>query len=256
MSKPIFELFERVCSELVVKGSTVITEKDFGGALIDSLETKYHESDSIKAIQAAVDDLAAHFMARGAMLPFTLASKTGLYTTLDAEYISLIDTLSNARGIGRESKNFEITVSKWLSEKLTGDIHRVGWPRTKKKTRKKFVSHMKSLGFSGSVAYGAEKDGGFDVVWLPPLGAIPYRPIFSVQCKNARYDRDAADLSIMSVGRSLNEHSVLDRSVSLSCVLFNDYIEPDLLPRKHLNYLPLGLTDLAKLKAPRTLVQI
>jgi len=54
-----------------------------------------------------------------------------------------------------------------------------------------------------------------------------------------------ADLSVGPGHRSLSQHGRLDAGVHVPCVLFNDYLYPELLTPKALNFVPLGLSDLS-----------
>jgi hypothetical protein len=56
---------------------------------------------------------------------------------------------------------------------------------------------------------------------------------------------EVADQSVGAGSRSFSQHSGLQPSVHVPCVLFNDYIYPEILTTKQLNFVPLGLTDLA-----------
>jgi hypothetical protein len=98
------------------------------------------------------------------------------------------------------------------------------------------------------VALGQEKDGGLDILWLLPLGSIPHRPIVSVQCKNGEFNVEVADTSLGAGVRSLSQHTGLQPTVHVPCVFFNDYIHADILGGKQLQYVPLGLTDLARMQ--------
>ncbi len=78
---------------------------------------------------------------------------------------------------------------------------------------------------------GQEKDGGLDILWELPIGSIPHRPLISVQCKNGEFDLGQADQSVGAGSR-----------------FFNDYIFPSIVVSKPMNFVPLGLSDLARLE--------
>jgi len=129
----------------------------------------------------------------------------------------------------------------------------VGWPRTTSRKAVEFNAYLRRFGFDGRVILGKEKDGGLDILWMPPLGAVPHRLVVSIQCKNSSYDVDAADKSFGGASRSLGCHRGLQAQVHVSCVLFNDYIERRRLGKKPFNYVVLGLSDLAALQQQVTI---
>jgi hypothetical protein len=97
------------------------------------------------------------------------------------------------------------------------------------------------------VLYGRDKDGGLDILWLLPLGAIPHKPIVSVQCKNGVFNMDEAHKSVGTASGYLSRYIGLQNQVHVPCVLFNDYIYTEMFSPRQLNFVPLGLTDLAPL---------
>jgi hypothetical protein len=207
------------------------------------------EESSTNAIFKAVESLKTHFKLRGAKLPFDYDHKYGRFTATDLNFIKFVNSMSSIRSLGRKSKEFEYCVAKQLGEKTTGSIHRVGHPRTKRRNKDAFNKYLRRLGFNRPVLLGKEKDGGFDIFWLLPLGAIPHQPLVSVQCKNGEFNMSAGDTSIGAASRSLSQHGGLQPSVHVPCVLFNDYICRERLTTKQLNFVPLGLTDLAPIEA-------
>ena len=249
MFKTSFELFEAVCSELSRTSWTVLTTKGFSldgaGDILQGLKKEFNQTVDEQAIDDAMSALERHFVAKGAKLPFEFNRETRELSPRDPEFIAFISRMSEIRTIPKASREFETEVTHRLSARLTGLVHRVGWPRTKKKRTEAFVRHLKGLGFGDGVVMGREKDGGLDILWLPPLGAIPHRPVVSVQCKNSWFDLEEADKSLGPTTRSLGCHSGLLNSVHLCCVLFNDYVDPSGLGKKALNFVPLGLSDLA-----------
>ncbi len=253
MPRPLFQFFEDVAEELSVMRSKVITREDFRPMEEDALplEELMMELKITKAedtIPRAVERLQDHFESKGAVLPFKYDQVSGRFEAVDADFISFVNAMKGIRSIGLRSRDFECTVAQRLGRRATGAIHRVGYPRDRKRTRAQFNSHLKTLGFSRPVAYGKEKDGGLDILWMLPLGAIPHKPIVSLQCKNSEFDIEDADISIGAGSRSLGQNDRLQAAVHVPCVLFNDYIQTDMLARKQFNFVPLGLTDLAPLK--------
>jgi hypothetical protein len=251
MLTPTFRLFETVCNELADAKSVVLTRDDFvvdgpKAPLMDELDLEYHRSDDDGALNDAVTSLSKHFASRGASLPFSYDPATGRFTALDPRYIDFIDLMRNIRSNPHMSSEFEQRVTERLALRTTGVLHRVGWKRTKNAQVKKFNSYLqKHLGFTREVLLGREKDGGLDILWAPPIGTFPHRPIVSVQCKNGEFDREVADASLGPTKGSLDRQDGLLPEVHLYCVLFNDYITTRVLPKKRVAFVPLGISDLA-----------
>jgi hypothetical protein len=251
MIPPLFEFFEAITDELLSDNSRVITRSALQASkdvstLLDDLQNDQDANTSEEAIAKSVRSLSRHFEAKGSELPFTYDESSGRFEARDLEFLEFISEMSSIRSVGKQSQNFECTVAKRLHDRATGDIHRVGHPRQRNKTQAEFNRHLRSLGFSRPVLLGQEKDGGLDIIWVLPLGAVPHRPMVSVQCKNGLFCADEGDKSIGAGSRSLSQHGWLQHSVHVPCVLFNDYIYSGLLPKKPFNFVPLGLTDLAK----------
>lgn len=252
MPSPLFEFFEIIAEELSVEESRVITREDLVGedeesALLDGLKREMGAGGSEEAIRLAIKALRAHFEAKGAKLPFDYDPATGRFSTIDRDFLAFVKDMSSIRSIGKRSRDFECGVAERLALRATGMIRRVGHPRDKKKKMADFNAYLKTLGFARPVLLGKEKDGGFDILWLLAVGTIPHRPIVSVQCKNGEFDIDAAHASLGAGSMSLSQHAGLQPTVHVPCVLFNDYLHPQLLSTKQLSFVPLGLTDLASL---------
>ena len=252
MPSPLFEFFEIIAEELAAEESRVITREDLVGedeqsALLDGLKREMKASSSEEAMRSAIEALRAHFEAKGAQLPFSYETATGRFIATDRDFLAFVKEMSNIRSNAKFSREFECCAAKRLGERSTGSVHRVGHPRDKRKRQPDFNAYMKTLGFGRPVLYGKEKDGGFDILWLLPIGTIPHRPIVCVQCKNGEFNMGEADVSVGSGCRSLGQHAGLQAAVHVPCVLFNDYIYPERLTSKQLNFVPLGLTDLAPL---------
>jgi len=248
---PLFEFFEIISEELSTQPSRVITRDDLQvnkevSSLLDDLKAEMQGASAEDAMHKAVEALRVHFQEKSSRLPFSFDPTTGRFEATDPDFLSFVNIMGSIRSIGKKSMIFECTVADRLSQRTTGSIHRVGHPRRRKKGKKAFNKHLRQLGFHRPVLLGQEKDGGFDIMWMLPLAAIPHRPIVSVQCKNGEFSFEAADTSVGAGLRSFSQHGGLTTSIHVPCVLFNDYIQSKALPRKQLNFVPLGLTDLAK----------
>ncbi|MCA6381237.1 MAG: hypothetical protein IM594_11425 [Cytophagales bacterium] len=249
----VFEFFEVIASELASEPSRVITSTDLAvkgemPSLLEDIKAEMRKTNTDDAINDAVELLKQHFEDRSSDLPFDYDPTTGRFTATDPDYLEFVNKMVSIRSVGNRSRDFECSVAERLGLKTTGAIHRVGWPRDVKKLKNDFIKHLKTLGFSKDVIYGREKDGGLDILWLPPIGSIPHRPIMSVQCKNGEFDLSQAHVSIGTGSGTLAEHIGLQGGVHVPCVIFNDFVYPDILPKKRMNFVPLGLSDLARLR--------
>jgi hypothetical protein len=211
------------------------------------------------AVTKALAYLRKHFEARGSQLPFTYDLTTGRATATNSEYIDFVSDSQNQRGIAKESRDFEVATSRQIAKRLTGILRRVGSPRTQHKTRKEFAAYlMKEFGFERGVLVGNDKDGGFDILWLPPLGSFPFQAMVSIQCKNSPYNRDEGFKSVGRAKQSLKRHShARAEETHLHCVLYNDYIDEAVVRHAcHAEFVPLGLSDLAPLTTSMSVTQL
>ena len=245
-----FAFFEIVAEELCREPSRVITRSDprlgdDDAPLFDALKAETKRSSTEDAIRAAVDWLDEHFRGKGSLLPFAYDPDSGRFTATDIPYLEFIKRMKDIRTIGKRSQQFELEVMEKLRGRVTGSLHRVGAPRTRMRKRAEFNAYLKTLGFADNVILGREKDGGLDILWLLPIGTIPHRPIVSVQCKNTEFDLDDGNASLGTGKSSLGQHRKLQPDVHVPCVLYNDYVYPEVVPPKAMNFVPLGLTDLS-----------
>lgn len=261
MLSPSFELFEFVCTELSGRETCFITNEDLGSEteeetggglddVLDNLRIEHKVSDNQTAISSALDLLSRHFQSRRSELPFSYDLKTRQFKNRDPEYIRFIAEVSGRRSSGgRHAKEFENAACTRIAKKVTGMLHNVGYPRTRLKTTRQFKGYLQNLGFDDRVTLGPEKDGGRDLLWLPPFCETPLSPVISVQCKNGLFSRTVAREAAARSAETLECHLMLrGEGGYLSAILFNDYIEPRLLADKPIKYVPLGLSDLAPVK--------
>ncbi len=246
----IFELFEILCSELERRTDPqIINETKLGDPeLLAELKRAFKETNEAKAFERGVDALAAHFAERGAKLPFSYNLPTREFTPVDPDYLDFISLVSGLRGKGVDSKDFEIATLKRLAHRLTGSIRRVGHPRDVHKKKKDYLGYLRKLGFDENALEAKDKDGGFDILWLPPLGAVPLRPIVAFQCKNSKFDEKDAGASTERSARTFTRHSQLRRSGTMHLVVFNDYIDNERYVGRATGwgFVPIGLSDLAQ----------
>lgn len=138
-SNPAFDLFEEICAELGDQNEAVLTDVDFSAATLESVQRRFRETAANAAIAKALDYLCKHFEARGSLLPFNYDLLTGRVTVLNRNYIDFVSSAQEQRSIAKESKDFEAATSMHLASRLTGMVRRVGSPRKKHKSRKKFL---------------------------------------------------------------------------------------------------------------------
>jgi hypothetical protein len=258
-ANPAFDLFEEICAELGGQDEAVLIDDGFSLATLQGVKRWFKEPATTAAVAKALDYLRNHFEKRGSALPFNYDLVTGRVTAINREYIDFVADAQDKRSVPKEARDFEVATSEHIAKKLTGILRRVGSPRKKHKTRKQFAAYlMNEFGFRKNVLVGNDKDGGFDILWFPPLGAFPFRAVVSIQCKNSLYNRDAGFKSVGRAKQSLKRqtHATADEN-HLHCVIYNDYIDEALLDHaRDAGFVPLGLSDLAPLIASMHLDQL
>jgi hypothetical protein len=244
--------------ELRGRGEIILIANDFSVVLVDSLKRSYREAVATSAVAKALDYLRKHFEKRGSALPFRYDLLTGKATALNPEYIDFVSDAQDQRTTPKEAKNFEIATSRHLATKLTGILRRVGSPRAKYKGRGQFANYLGTFGFEKNVLVRNDKDGGFDILWFPPLGAFPFRAMVSLQCKNSTYNREEGFKSVGRAKQSFLRHSYARaEECHLHCVVYNDYIDEKVMENaRHAEFVPLGLSDLAPLTVPISLTYL
>jgi hypothetical protein len=263
---PTFQFFEDICGELYSSDEAVLPEDTFLSSqnergdrnedLLRDLQDEYKELDPLAAVPRALTALRDHFRARGSELPFAYDLPTRSFSVVDKPYIEFVFKASGMRGVPQDSRAFEIATANRLSKRGIGSFHRTGWPRSTNKTAKEFNQYLQGMGFDNRVHVGNQKDAGFDILWMLPLGAVPRRPILSFQCKNGSYDITAAGASNVTTQMSFSCHEGLSNTVHTLCVIFNDYIDERILSKKPFPFVPLGLSDLAALSDPLTSLDV
>ena len=245
-ASPVFELFEVICTELAAQPTQVLAEDRLDPMLIEDIKQHFDETSGATAFKRALSEIEMHLAVRGGRLPYAVDTSTREFTASDAPYLDFVSFARNHRSIGgTDSKDFERKTLGRLRSRLTGDLRRVGVPRDRLKTKNEIVAYLADLGFERTCFEPRDKDGGLDILWLPPLGAIPMRPIVSVQCKNSYFDEDEANKSTGRAHRTLSRHTHI-KSNHLKFVVFNDYIDQGFVGRSAgWSFFPLGLTDLA-----------
>ncbi|MFZ3199717.1 MAG: hypothetical protein WA175_01055 [Candidatus Acidiferrales bacterium] len=258
-TNPAFELFEEICAELGGQEEAVLIDDGFSPATLQSVKRWFKEPATTTAVTKALDYLRRHFEKRGSVLPFEYDLNTGRVTAVSREFIDFVADAQDKRTGPKESRAFEVAISDQMAKKLTGILRRVGWPRKRHKTGRQFAAYLiEEFGFRKGVLVGRDKDGGFDLLWFPPLGAFPFRAVVSIQCKNSLYDRRAGFESVGRAKQTLRRHShASSEEGHLHCVIYNDYIDEGVMDNaRDAGFVPLGLSDLAPLVSPITLDQL
>jgi len=262
MFRVAFELFETICLQLRDTQQFVLTERALPLTLSAELKRAFRQPVFEDALQSSILWLSRHFESKGSQLPFHYGHDTGIVESVDPDYMQFIRDMLQIRTTARQSKAFEAAVCDRLSRKLqSGDFHNIGWPRRTRRRLAEIVQYLQGLGFDPGVLRGRDKDGGLDILWLPPLGTIPVRPLVSFQCKNSRFKEAAireANQSAVIASRSIARHSCMrSHGVYMCYVVFNDYLDSTIRDMATgLCYAPLGLTDLAGLNRPFVVAQL
>jgi hypothetical protein len=245
---PTFELFEAICQELAVRDTSVMADNNFDTQLIDELKVKYGKTDGTTAVDAALATLSDHFYTKATELPFAWDVATREFNARDKAYMDFISFASSKRGCGgQDAKEFEVRTMSRLSARLTGALHHVGTPRQLHRKKNEFEKYLRDLGFDKGCLGKNDQDGGFDIVWLPPLGSTPLRPLISLQCKNSSFSESEANKSTGRAFRTMQRHSHIRGHNHMFFVIFNDYIDASYLGKAQgWIFIPLGLSDLAQ----------
>lgn len=178
MPSALFNLFEAVADELSSETSVVLTPEDLRVSdeeepLFGNLRRETKAATTEEAVYSAVRRLAEHFKGKGSRLPFDYDAETGRFSARDLEFLTFVKQMREIRSLSQRSRDFELSALERLGRRAVGALHRVGFPRDNRRSQPAFNKYLKSLGFARRVALGKEKDGGFDILWLLPIGTIP-----------------------------------------------------------------------------------
>jgi hypothetical protein len=251
MVSRVFEFFELIAEELCDDSDFVLTSRDLegrdkgGGAFVTELMQECAVASQDEVVPAAVAKIERHFATKKLTLPFTFDRKKSRFVLVERSVAEFIGRCSATRSLTKRSREFEEIVLNRLGERLPGKLHRVGAPRNKGTKIAKVNEHLRTeFGFKDDVLTGADKDGGFDILWLVPLGTEAFQPLFSIQCKNGQFRDEDASSSVAQSNRSLANHRNLMPEAHVNCVVFNDYLDTPVRFRRGVQYVPIGLSDL------------
>src|SRR5271168_1278588 len=116
MSKPAFELFELICVQLKDAQQFVLTERAIPQTLAAEIKRAFRQPAFENALQSSINHLSAHFLAKGAQLPFTYDHNTGIVQPVDHAFIQFVTAMNGVRTVGKDSKAFERAVCTRLAE--------------------------------------------------------------------------------------------------------------------------------------------
>lgn len=230
-----------------MRDRTVIPDDALPDSLVDDLMGKYSTTSRREAYDSGLAELRQHFEQKDSRLPFDCDLSTKEFRTTDPSYISFIAAVANKRGNGGDdAREFEVKTADRLARRVTGAVYRVGAPRKRLARKREFVPYLQALGFDRNCLEARDRDGGLDILWLPPLGTVPLRALVSVQCKNSLFDEADASRSVARAKRTFQRHSNVRGSNHLYFVVFNDYIDKRYVGRAcGWTFIPLGLSDLS-----------
>jgi hypothetical protein len=248
MTSVLAELFEAICEELNAHSTSTITEEVISEDVVEELANRYKTIEFQPTLDRSLQDLEAHFSAKGSSLPFQYDLRTMQFESRDRDYIEFVVTVNSIRGRPLpDSKTFEEEVCRRLATKLTGELHSIGYERRKKRSVREFGRYLEQLGFTQEALDPNANDAGLDILWFPPLGKTPIRPMISFQCKNSSYDKQDGFESVGQTETTFHRHRNMTAAQTyICCVVFNSYIDESFDHRtRGLTFVPLGLSDMA-----------
>jgi hypothetical protein len=253
---PAFRVLEKLIDETLSRGTFYFDDKDIGDVEIIELQEEFDVSTAEEAIEECMRYLSEYFDKRCVQNPIdiTLRPATAqLINRSDAEFILAVRDLRGKKEKPK-CKEFENLVARQLEKKLTGRIFNVGDPRVDKRLVK-FKELLVELGLDTSEMSSRMRDGGLDILWVPPLGADNMTPIVAFQCKNAVVPGNDIKVSASDALATMGNHRIF-RSQGQQIVfsVVNTFLEDSvLLKAKSRQYAFLGLAELLQATSPITL---
>lgn len=238
---PSFSIFELMTEEATNRGGEWLfeyDELDRAGELQNEFKIKTLEG----AIRALKPFLEQYFAERNIeqVIEITLTPpKVKILSVAGAKFILASKAL---RGNSKSGKRFEDLVANQLSRKLNGQVMSVGYRQRQGVAA--FRSTLKELGVDLT---GAKylKDGGLDVIWLPPLGKKSEIPFMNFQCKNTETIGDDVKGSVSDARKHLHSHQLFRPDDFLIFAVFNTYLDPKMVKdSKGRGCVYLGLPEL------------
>ena len=246
---PSFSIFELMTEEATNRGGEWLfqyDELDRAGELQKQFKVKSVEA----AIRALKPFLEQYFRERNVeqVIEISLAPpKVKILSTEGAKFI--LDSMS-LRGKAKAGKSFEDLVASQLSRKLTGQVMSIGYRQ--RQGVPAFRNTLKELGIDLTNAKHL-KDGGLDVIWLPPLGKKSEIPFLNFQCKNTETIGDDVKGSVSDARKHLHSHHLFRPDDFVVFAVFNTYLDPKMVKdSKGRGCVYLGLPELltSRNKAP------
>lgn len=243
-----FSAFETMVEEASNRGGEWLFE--YGeieriGDLQDEFEVA-NPRDAIKSLKIYIEK---YFKERGLIPVVEIGLDPPRAKIVSNDSARFLLDAKKLRGVKREGKEFENLVARQLSGKLTGQIINVGYPRKNNKSAI-FKQRLKELGVDVKKLKHV-KDGGLDVIWLPPLGKKSEIPFVNFQCKNTEVFGNDVKVSVLDARKTWSRHKRLSESVFLIFVVANTYLTPKMVDDANgRGYVCLGLPELLECSNP------
>lgn len=237
-----FSAFETMVEEALNRGGKWLFEFEEIDR-IGELQTQFKVRNPALAIKALKSFIRKYFEERRLLpvLEITLdPPAVRIFSREGAEFLMAAKAL---RGDKTAGKQFEDLVAKRLAAKLTGRVMNVGYPRRHCPTAD-YMEQLRELGIDAS-KFKKIKDGGMDVIWIPPLGKKSEIPFLNFQCKNTEVIGNDVKISLNDFRRTSNRHELFTNSEFLVFIVVNTYLDKRLIEASSKRgYVCLGLPEL------------
>jgi hypothetical protein len=216
-----FHIFELMTEEASNRGGEWLFQYD-ELERAGELQKEFKAKTTTEAVEKLKPFLDQYFTERNLepLIEITLSPpKAKIVSTEAARFILASKAL---RGNSKRGKEFEDLVADQLCQKLRGQVMSVGYRQQGGISA--FRNELKSLGVDlAGVKY--VKDGGLDVIWLPPLGKKSEIPFASFQCKNTETIGDDIKSSISDARKTLKRHHLFMPNDFPLFVVINTYLD-------------------------------
>jgi hypothetical protein len=219
---PSFSIFELMTEEAFNRGGEWLFQYD-ELERAGELQKEFKAKTTKEAIQALKPFLEQYFTERNVEQVIEITLAPPKVKILSAEGAQFILASKALRGNPQSGKRFEDLVACQLSRKLTGQVMSVGYRQ--RNGVPKFRAALKDLGIDLSGVTHL-KDGGLDVIWLPPLGKKSEIPFLNFQCKNTETIGDDVKGSVSDARKSFHSHHLFKPEDFLIFAVFNTYLDP------------------------------
>ena len=239
---PSFSAFEALVEESCNRGGSWLFEYEEIDRM-GELQREFKVASPEKAIEELKGFIDNYFKERGVepVIEITLTPPSARITSNGGA--NFILAAKNLRGSKKAAKRFEDLVARQLAAKLTGQIMSVGYPRNNKAISA-FREELKQLGVDAT-GLKKMKDGGLDIIWIPPLGKKSEIPFVNFQCKNTETVGNDVKSSVSDARKTLNRHEIFNGEDFLIFVVANTYLSGDTIEDSGgRRYICIGLPEL------------